>query len=167
MHHHHDHTAVCPRMGFHNLWNFKVSDKCPTLQAQYLLKCYMTWTMSIQNIIKLLSVDNIQFGNLSWSILWHSLISVIIDAWLVSFMIIYDDILPVVFLPYGLHWVQRFGMWGKIKSEKLQKWSKFDTLFSVSFPMSLWLFCIPTWTLTWIQTNVCTSKETWHDLYRH
>ena len=26
--------------------------------------------------------------------------------------------------------------------------------------MSLWLLCILTWTLTWNQTNVCTSKQT-------
>ena len=30
----------------------------------------------------------------------------------------------------------------------------------MSFSMSLWLSCILTWTLIWIQTNVCTSKHT-------
>ena len=63
--------------------------------------------------------------------------------------------------------VQCFEMWGKVKLEKLQNDPNLvshSILFLCwwkSFPMSLSLLSILTWTLTWIQTNVCTvSKQT-------
>ena len=63
--------------------------------------------------------------------------------------------------------VQCFEMWGKVKLEKLQNdpslvsHSILSLCWWKSFPISLSLLCILTWTLTWIHTNVCTvSKQT-------
>ena len=67
--------------------------------------------------------------------------------------------------------VQCFEMWSKVKIEKLQNDPNLvshthkKSVLMKEFPMSLWLLCILTWKLTWIQTNVCTSKQTTNKLH--
>ena len=57
------------------------------------------------------------------------------------------------------------GVRSKLKSCKMTEgWYKslhFFPCWWKSFPMSLWLLCILTWTLTWIQTNKKQNKHAW------
>ena len=67
--------------------------------------------------------------------------------------------------------VQCFEMWGKVKLEKLQNDPSLvsDSILFLcwwkSFPMSLSLLYILTWTLTWIQTTTnneqTNNKDVW------
>ena len=57
--------------------------------------------------------------------------------------------------------MQCLELWVKVKIEKLQNdLCLISHSFSamMSFPMSLWLLCILTWTLAWSQTNKQTNK---------